>query len=294
MNKELILKVLSIMPGTKEILNNTNVTIKEKMGIGNIVTATDKRLEKYLKNSLLEIFPDSQIISEESAEKIKVDSNDGLKFMVDPIDGTTNFTNNWPHTVSIGIANNNELIGGVIYDVLKNMIFFSIKGKGVYSCSIDNITSIENVIQPKYETAEIKKSIISYDTPYGAEAFKVTSNMMSNLYYAGASLKIVGPISLDVLKTALGKENRPNDYNNAVWHTEVRSWDLAASVAILRELGGEIIGKDGKPLSIEALTSPTEKITFIASGNRKIIELLYEIYKQSEKSVNNVNCAKKD
>ena len=60
------------------------------------------------------------------------------------------------------------------------MIYFSIKDKGVYSCSIDNITAIENVKKPKYETDKIKKSIISYDTPYGNEAFKVTCNMMSN------------------------------------------------------------------------------------------------------------------
>ena len=86
---------------------------------------------------------------------------------------------------------------------------------------------------------------------------------------------------LDVLKTALGRENRPTDYNNAVWHTEVRAWDLAAATAILRELGGEIIGRDGKPLSIKTLTSPTEKISFIASGNHKMLENLYAIYKEA-------------
>lgn len=84
-------------------------------------------------------------------------------------------------------------------------------------------------------------------------------------------------------KTALGKENRPHDYANAVFHLGVKSWDLAASTAILRELGGEIIGIDGKPLSIETLTSPTKKIAFMASGNSKMLENLYEIYQQSEK-----------
>ena len=150
------------------------------------------------------------------------------------------------------------------------------------NCNIDDILNLEPVIQPEQKTENIKKAVISYDTPYGAEAFKTTREMMTNLYLAGASLKTVGPISLDVLKTALGKENRPTDYNNAVWHTEVRAWDLAASTAILRELGGEIIGNDGKPLSVETLSSPTAKISFIASGNTKMLENLYSIYRQSE------------
>ena len=87
------------------------------------------------------------------------------------------------------------------------------------------------------------------------------------------------------LAAALGKENRPTDYNNAVWHTEVRAWDLAASTAILRELGGEIIGSDGKPLSTQVLSSPTARIAFIASGNQKMLENLYTIYKEAEKDV---------
>ena len=205
-----------------------------------------------------------------------------MKFIVDPLDGTTNYTNGWPHAIAIGVANNNELIGGVIYDVLSDNVYCGIKGKGVYYCDIDDITNLKPVIQPEQKTEEIKKAIISYDTPYGSKAFEKTREMIKNLYFAGASLKTVGPISLDVLKTALGKENRPTDYNNAVWHTEVRAWDLAASTAILRELGGEIIGNDGKPLSIETLTSPTAKISFIASGNHQMLKKLYEIYPENE------------
>lgn len=110
--------------------------------------------------------------------------------------------------------------------------------------------------------------------------------MTSELYNSGASLKTVGPISLDVLKTALGRENRPTDYNAATWHSEVRAWDLAAATCILRELGGEIIGKDGKPLSIQTLTSPSARIAFIASGSEPLRTALYEKYKLAEKTVN--------
>ncbi len=278
--KEIVSKILPIMVKAKDILQNKDVTSEEKSGIGNIVTATDKKLESLIKGCLQDEFPESQIISEESAEETVIKDNSDLKFIVDPLDGTTNYTNGWPHTIAIGVAKDNELVSGFIYDVLANRVYFSVKGNGVYSCDIDDIVNIEQVAIPEHKNENIKKSVISYDTPYGAEAFKTTREMMTQLYHSGASLKTVGPISLDVLKTALGKENRPTDYNHAVWHTEVRAWDLAASTAILRELGGEIVGSDGKPLSTEVLTSPTARIAFIASGNQKLLENLYAVYSQ--------------
>lgn len=283
-NKEIILKVLSILPKTKEILNIRDITSEEKEGVANIVTNTDKKLEEYLKGTLLKMFPNSQVIAEESAEETKLVDNVELKFIVDPLDGTTNFTNGWPHAIAIGIVNNNELSGGIIYDVIAEIVYSAIKDEGVYACNIDDIVNLKSVVIPQHEAEKIKKSVITFDTPfYDVKDFNITNEMFKKLYLEGASLKVVGPIALDVVKTALGKENRPHDYANAVFHLGVRSWDLAASTAILRELGGEIIGKDGKPLSIETLTSPTKKIAFIASGNTKMLEKLYEIYQESEK-----------
>lgn len=284
-NKDIVLKVLSILPKAKEILNLKDYTSEEKSGgVANIVTNTDKKLEEHLKGTLLKLFPHSQVIAEESAEETKLDNDAELKFIVDPLDGTTNYTNGWPHAIAIGIVNNNELSGGIIYDVIGKTVYSAVKDKGVYVSNIDDIANLQSVVIPKHETEKIKKAVITFDTPfYDAKDFNITNEMFKKLYLDGASLKIVGPIALDVVKTALGKENRPHDYANAVFHLGVKSWDLAASTAILRELGGEIIGKDGKPLSIETLTSPTEKIAFIASGNLKMLDKLYDIYKQSEK-----------
>ena len=172
------------------------------------------------------------------------------------------------------------MLVGIIYDVLSNRVYYSINGSGVFFVDISNIYNIYQVIKSECEIDNIKKAVISYDMPYSEDAFKVTSKMITELYLAGASLKTVGPISLDILKTALGKENRPNDYNNAVWHMEVRAWDVAASTAILRELGGEIISKDGNPLTLADLTNPTKTITFFASRNYKLLEKLYSIYKK--------------
>lgn len=268
----IVLQARSILEGNQEI------QIEEKEGIGNIVTQVDLNVEEYIKSRLRTMFPQAQIIAEESADIVEPEND--LKFVVDPLDGTTNFSNGWPHTIAIGIVNKDELASGIIYDALSKKIYFSIKGEGVFELDANNIENVEKVIQPKYEKGNIKKSVIAHDTPYGLEAFEKTMLMYPELVKKGASTKTVGPISLDVLKTALGRENRPEDYNDAVWHMEVRAWDLCASTAILRELGGNIIGDNGKPLSIETLTSPSAKISFIASGNDKLRENLYNIYQE--------------
>ena len=128
-----------------------NYTSEEKSGIGNIVTSTDKNLENYLLKSLSDLFPDSQIISEESSENSQINNKASLKFIIDPLDGTTNFTNGWPHSISIGIANNNQLVSGIIYDILSDIIYLGIKDYGVFYCNINDIKNLQKVVMPKEE-----------------------------------------------------------------------------------------------------------------------------------------------
>lgn len=280
---ETVKNVIKIVLEARKILEKKQkIEIEEKEGIGNIVTQVDLNIEQYIKVGLRDLFPDSQIIAEESSDNIENEKD--LKFVVDPLDGSTNYTNGWPHTIAIGIVDKEDLVSGIIYDASTQKIYFSIKGEGVFELDANNIESLAKIIPPQHEKENIKKSIIAHDTPYGLDAFEKTMLMYPELVKKGASTKTVGPISLDILKTALGKENRPTDYNDAVWHMEVRAWDLCAATAILREVGGNIVGDNGKPISIETLTNPSARIAFIASGNDKLRENLYNIYQEKVKT----------
>lgn len=298
--KVFLCDMLSIMPGVSDILKRSkqDLKIESKEGVSNFVTNVDKALEDFITKTLKGRYPNSVVIGEETSMNLSEEElNSPLKFVVDPLDGTTNYTNGWPHSVSIGVIWEDELVAGVVFDVLSDRVYFAQKGQGAHVTVPGDImltvaledyfedpSDLENVghIQPyARDYNDICKSVISYDTPYGEEAYFRTQAMASELYKRGASLKTVGPISLDVVKTACGPMYRKGTFNHAVWHMEVRPWDLAAATCILRETGGEIIDKaTGEPLSIETLSDPSRKIGFFASGNPELALKLQDTYEQ--------------
>ena len=99
-------------------------------GPGDFVTVSDKKVEKILIDELQRARPNYSILSEEIG-LIKKDEE--FKWIIDPIDGTANFLHGIPHFgISIGLEHNKEIICGIIYDPIKNEMFFAEKGNGSY------------------------------------------------------------------------------------------------------------------------------------------------------------------
>ena len=99
-------------------------------GPGDFVTASDKKVEKILIDELQKARPDYSILSEEIGE-IKKDST--FRWIIDPIDGTSNFLHGIPHfAISIGLEHNKEIICGIVYDPIKDEMFSAEKGNGSY------------------------------------------------------------------------------------------------------------------------------------------------------------------
>ena len=98
-------------------------------GPGDFVSSADKRTEKIIIDELLKAHPDYGILSEEAGEINK--NNKDNRWIIDPIDGTTNFLNGIPHfAISVALEKKNEIICGVIYDPIKDEMFFAEKDKG--------------------------------------------------------------------------------------------------------------------------------------------------------------------
>ena len=100
-------------------------------GPGDFVSSADKRTEKIIIEELLKAHPDYGILSEEIGS-INVE-NKNYRWIIDPIDGTSNFLNGIPHfAISIGYEENNKIKSGLIYDPIKNELFFAENGNGAF------------------------------------------------------------------------------------------------------------------------------------------------------------------
>ena len=198
-----------------------NLQVSSK-GPGDFVTSADKRTEKIIIDELLKAHPEYGIISEEAG--VINPSNTKNRWIIDPIDGTTNFLNGVPHfAISIGYEEENEITCGVIFDPIKNEMFCAEKGNGAYlnnsRIRVSNKKILENALLatggPKH-SSKIKDKIFS-------EFIKISKDI--------PHVRKFGSAALDMAYVACGRFD-------GYWQRELNYWDIAAGLVILKEAGG--------------------------------------------------------
>ena len=198
--------------------------VSEK-GPGDFVTASDKRVEKIIINELNVENSKYSVLCEEKGELIG--KNKEKRWIIDPIDGTTNFLNGLPHfAISIAYEKKREILSGIIFDPIKNEMFFAEKGQGAY---LNNIrTRVSN-------KSDFKNSLLVTGGP------RYTSNIKDKVFkeYIELAKKVRPPIrksgsaALDLAYVAAGRFD-------GSWQRELKYWDIAAGIIILKESGGFI------------------------------------------------------
>ena len=193
-------------------------------GPGDFVTSADKRTEKIIVNELLNAYPDYGILSEEMGEVNKHNKNN--RWIIDPIDGTSNFLNGIPHfSISIGYEENNSIKCGLIFDPIKNELFFAEQGNGAFMNNsrirVSKKRNIKDSILvsggPKY-SSKIKESIL--------EEYNFISKNIS------IPIRKFGSASLDLPMLHV--------VDLMVLAKKLNYWDIAAGEIILKESGGFI------------------------------------------------------
>ena len=198
--------------------------VSEK-GPGDFVTASDKRVEKIIINELNVENSKYSVLCEEKGDLIG--KNKEKRWIIDPIDGTTNFLNGLPHfAISIAYEEKGEILSGIIFDPIKNEMFFAEKGQGAY---LNNIrTRVSN-------KSDFKNSLLVTGGP------RYTSNIKDKVFkeYIELAKKVRPPIrksgsaALDLAYVAAGRFD-------GSWQRELKYWDIAAGIIILKESGGFI------------------------------------------------------
>ena len=198
--------------------------ISEK-GPGDFVTASDKRVEKIIINELNVENSKYSVLCEEKGELIG--KNKEKRWIIDPIDGTTNFLNGLPHfAISIAYEEKGEILSGIIFDPIKNEMFFAEKGQGAY------LNDIRTRVSNK---SDFKNSLLVTGGP------RYTSNIKDKVFkeYIELAKKVRPPIrksgsaALDLAYVAAGRFD-------GSWQRELKYWDIAAGIIILKESGGFI------------------------------------------------------
>ena len=226
-------------------------------GPGDFVTVSDKKVEKILIDELQRARPNYSILSEEIG-LIKKDEE--FKWIIDPIDGTANFLHGIPHFgISIGLEHNKEIICGIIYDPIKNEMFFAEKGNGAY-------------LNDQRMRVSARSKLMDCIIFTGGPSFKSNDEdkRLSLKEYekfsakVGTPLRKMGSASLDMAYVAAGR-------CDGFWQRNLNYWDIAAGIILVKEAGGFVTDFNGNDKYIENKN--------ILVTNSKINEQMIEILK---------------
>ncbi|MGC1496566.1 MAG: inositol monophosphatase family protein [Sulfitobacter sp.] len=200
-------------------VENLQVSVK---GAGDFVSKADIGAEKILKDDLMGARPTYGWLAEEGGEEEGQDPT--RRWIVDPLDGTTNFLHGLPHwAVSIALEHKGQIVAGVVYDPAKDEMFFAEKGAGAWM----NETRIR--VSGRHRMIE---SIFATGLPFAGRAdLPDTLQDLARLLPVCAGVRRWGAASLDLAYVAAGRYD-------GFWERRLKPWDLAAGVIIVKEAGG--------------------------------------------------------
>lgn len=216
-------------------------TLSQKMSSSDLVTEVDKGSEKLIRSLIRMNFPTHSFLGEEGVEpgaeasaKALADVRDAeYLWIVDPIDGTTNFVHSYPFfAVSIALAHHGEVILGVVYDPFKDELFIAEKGKGAYVRGRRMSVSGETTLNT---------SLVA--TGFPADQITTLPHNMAQLQHLAPKVRNIRAGGSAALNLAYVAAGRLSGY----WESGPNSWDLAAGSILVQESGGRISDQDGTP-----------------------------------------------
>ncbi|MBE6716846.1 MAG: inositol monophosphatase [Ruminococcaceae bacterium] len=214
--------------------------IKAKSGDADFVTVFDEGVQQKLINGIKDKLPDAEFFAEEK-DNFAEDTKKGICFVIDPIDGTTNFIHSLnASAISVAMLVDGEIVLGIIYDPYRDELFSAKKGKGAY-CNAEKIS---------VSSRSLGDSLISFGTTpykkkeYAGKGFSVAENIFRNC----ADIRRSGSAAIDMANVACGRLD-------GFFECVLSPWDYAAGSLIVREAGGKVTDFDGNELTFSEPSS---------------------------------------
>ncbi|MCQ2421922.1 MAG: inositol monophosphatase [Lachnospiraceae bacterium] len=239
--KKLLEQIMEVARSCGAIIRDADrsqIGIKDKEGRANFVTAYDCKVQAYAEKALRQILPDAGFLGEE--EGSTVDATKEYIFIVDPIDGTTNFIKDYHMScISIGLLHNGERYLGVVYNPYLEEMFHAVKGEGAFL----NGKPIHVSDEP------LSNGIVLFgSSPYNAELSKASFELVYEYFQKALDIRRSGSAALDLCAVAAGRAE-------LFFELILSPWDYAAGALIVEEAGGIVTTVSGDPLPTLVKTS---------------------------------------
>jgi len=216
-----------------------NLQVSEK-GPGDFVSHADLRAERTLRAELSRTRPDYGFLGEEGGES----RGDGRnRWIVDPLDGTTNFLHGVPHfAISIGLEREGEIVAGVVYQPISDELFWAEKGNGAF-IDTPNARSRRLRVSGRKDPA---RALVATGIPHiGKEDHAGYHAKLAAVGERTAGIRRWGAASLDLAFVAAGRYD-------AFFEFGLQPWDVAAGILLVREAGGVVCDIAGKAYELGA------------------------------------------
>jgi myo-inositol-1(or 4)-monophosphatase len=240
---------------TRHFERMDKLTIFEK-GLNDWVTQVDKAAEEAIIDTIHKAYPHHSILGEESGHH----PGNEVEWVIDPVDGTMNYVHGFPQfAVSIGIKQKGQLEHGLIYDPLSQDLYTASRGAGA---QLNN----RRIRVSKCES--LKGALIGTSVPLhrhqnntAADAL-LQFDRLKEIFNKGADIRDIGCAALNLAYVASGKLD-------GFWESELKEWDIAAGVIIVREAGGFVSDFNGENTFLESGN--------IIAGTRKVHQAFMDI-----------------
>jgi myo-inositol-1(or 4)-monophosphatase len=209
-----------------------------------LVTEVDKGSETMIRNLIKTHFPHHSILGEEgvapgaeaSAQALKELQDEEYLWIVDPIDGTTNYVHGFPFfSVSIALAHRGEVIVGVVYDPNRDELFVAEKGKGVY---------VKGKLLDVSKESKLSDALVATGFPADSKfALPVNMKGLQAVAPRARNVRVAGSAALHMAYVAAGRLS-------GFWEIGLNSWDIAAGALLIQEAGGQVTDTAGQPYSL--------------------------------------------
>jgi myo-inositol-1(or 4)-monophosphatase len=199
-------------------------------GTNDLVSFVDQQAEAKLKQGLSEIFPDAEFIAEETSANYE-EVGDGYYWVIDPLDGTTNFLHKLPvFAVSVGLIYQKQPVLGLIYEPNRDELFTAAKGLGAHLNGKPIHVSPEN---------SLSKSLLATGFPYYDFSYQDRYlELLKELMRSSHGLRRMGAAAIDLAYTACGRFE-------GFFEANLKPWDVAAGKIIIEEAGGMVTNFSG-------------------------------------------------